>query len=574
MFELEKELKELFDIYEKSPHELYLVGGCVRDCLMGITPKDYDLTSNALVNESKELLLKHHFRVLETGIKHGTITALKNHQSYEITTFRIEKGHIKHRKPKELVFSARLTDDLKRRDFSMNAIAYSPTKGLIDPFKGQNAIENQMIECVGGARLRFFEDALRILRSLRFSATLGFKIVPSTKRAVFACKDLLKHLSKERLQSELNKLLMGKNAYEVAKEYQEILELVIQEKIENLGFLKNAPFNLELRLLGFFKHQKSLENLRYPKKTCVLFSKAKECHKAFLNIHNKTELKFLLKNYDLEPFDLALDFYALKNPKHALKIKRLLKEIFNANEPFKKEHLALKGGVLQSLGYQHQKISEILNACLKLVIENPKNNALEWLIKWVKDHYLPNDVINLVPISKKMTNGESMTTMNAVSWPKKWIPGETDNFVSNEVIVKGLDFNKVVQHLRDTSYWERYYKNSGNVHVYNQDDTILKDKTRFCFETFGFLIEAQVEEFELKDTILRLAWRGWNEAKGDGYLETYHAWLVEKLDHNRVRILTQETQLGVPAKALAKSVPNAMLNGHQAWLDGLVAYSR
>ncbi|GAA9137064.1 CCA tRNA nucleotidyltransferase [Helicobacter pylori] len=407
MFELDKELKELFEIYEKSPYELYLVGGCVRDCLMGITPKDYDLTSNALVNESKDLLLKHHFRVLETGIKHGTITALKNNQSYEITTFRIEKGHIKHRKPKELVFSARLTDDLKRRDFSMNAIAYSPTKGLIDPFKGQNAIENQMIECVGEARLRFFEDALRILRALRFSATLGFKIAPSTKEAVFACKDLLKHLSKERLQSELNKFLMGKNAYEVAKEYQEILELVTQEKIENLGFLKNAPFNLELRLLGFFKHQKSLENLRYPKKTCVLFLKAKECHKAFLNIHNKIELKFLLKNYDLEPFNLALDFYTLKNPKRALKIKSLLKEISNANEPFKKEHLALKGGTLQNLGYQHQQIGEILNACLNLVIAHPENNSLEWLIKWVKDHYLPNDAINHSPIGKKITNGET-----------------------------------------------------------------------------------------------------------------------------------------------------------------------
>ncbi|AYQ45046.1 CCA tRNA nucleotidyltransferase [Helicobacter pylori] len=407
MFELEKELQELFDIYEKSPYELYLVGGCVRDCLMGITPKDYDLTSNALASESKELLLKRHFRVLETGIKHGTITALKNNQSYEITTFRIEKGHIKHRKPKELVFSTRLTDDLKRRDFSMNAIAYSPIKGIIDPFKGQNAIENQVIECVGEAQLRFFEDALRILRALRFSATLGFKIATSTKRAVFAYKDLLKHLSKERLQSELNKLLMGENAYEVAKEYQEILELVIQEKIENLGFLKNAPFNLELRLLGFFKHQKSLENLRYPKKTCVLFVKSKECYKAFLNIHNKTELKFLLKNCDLEPFNLALDFYALKNPKHALKIKGLLKEIFNANEPFKKEHLALKGGALQSLGYKHQQIGKILNACLVLVIANPKNNALEGLIKWVKDHYLPNDAINLVPISKKMTNGEA-----------------------------------------------------------------------------------------------------------------------------------------------------------------------
>ncbi|WP_033781510.1 CCA tRNA nucleotidyltransferase [Helicobacter pylori] len=404
MFELEKGLKELFEIYEKSPYELYLVGGCVRDCLMGFTPKDYDLTSNALVSESKALLLKHHFRVLETGIKHGTITALKNHQSYEITTFRVEKGHIKHRRPKELVFSAHLTDDLKRRDFSMNAIAYSPKKGLIDPFKGQNAIKNQVIACVGDARLRFFEDALRILRALRFSATLGFKIETNTKKAVFACKDLLKHLSKERLQSELNKLLMGKNAYEVAKEYQEILELVTQERLENAEFLKNAPFNLELRLLGFFTHPKSLENLRYPKKIIVLFSKAKECHKAFLNTRNKTELKFLLKNYDLEPFNLALDFYALENPQHALKIKGLFKKIFNANEPFKKEHLALKGGTLQSLGYQHQKIGEILNACLDLVIANPKHNSLEFLIEWVKGRYLPNDAINLSPIGQKNKN--------------------------------------------------------------------------------------------------------------------------------------------------------------------------
>ncbi|OOP99200.1 CCA tRNA nucleotidyltransferase, partial [Helicobacter pylori] len=116
---------------------------------------------------------------------------------------------------------------------------------------------------------------------------------------------------------------------------------------------------------------------------------------------NKTELKFLLKDYDLEPFNLALDFYALENPKRALKIKSLLKEIFDSNEPFKKEHLALKGGALQSLGYQHQKIGEILNACLNSVIENPKNNALEWLIEWVKGHYLPNDAINLSPIGKK-----------------------------------------------------------------------------------------------------------------------------------------------------------------------------
>ncbi len=167
-----------------------------------------------------------------------------------------------------------------------------------------------------------------------------------------------------------------------------------------------------------------------------------------------------------------------------------------------------------------------------------------------------------------------MTTMNAIKWPKKWTSGETDKFVSNEVIVKSLDFDKVVQHLRDAADWEKYYENSGNIHMYNQDNTVLTTDTRFRFETFGFSVEAEVEEFELTDTVLRLAWRGWNIAEGDDYLEVYHAWLVEKLDGDRVRILTQESQSGVPAKALAASVPNTMLNGHQAWLDGLAAYSR
>ena len=167
-----------------------------------------------------------------------------------------------------------------------------------------------------------------------------------------------------------------------------------------------------------------------------------------------------------------------------------------------------------------------------------------------------------------------MTTMNAIIWPEKWTPGNTDNFVSNEVIVKGLSFERVVNNLIDASVWEAYYENCGKLHMYNQAGTVLKSDTRFRFETFGFVVEAEVEEFSLTDNLLRLAWRGWNDADGDEYLEVYHAWLVEPLEGNRVRILTQESQAGTPAKALAESVPNIMLNGHEAWLRGLVNYSR
>jgi len=166
--------------------------------------------------------------------------------------------------------------------------------------------------------------------------------------------------------------------------------------------------------------------------------------------------------------------------------------------------------------------------------------------------------------------------MKQIIWPEKWTPGYTDNFVSNEVIVKDLSFEKVLEGLVDSGNWEKYYENCGDIHMYNQDNTVLKDKTRFRFKTFGFDVEAEVEEYILDESegFLRLAWRGWNEAEGDEYLEVYHAWIVEKLDKNRVRILTQESQSGTPAKALAQSVPNVMMNGHQDWLSGLVKFAK
>lgn len=167
---------------------------------------------------------------------------------------------------------------------------------------------------------------------------------------------------------------------------------------------------------------------------------------------------------------------------------------------------------------------------------------------------------------------ENFKIINAIVWPEKFIPGETDNFVSNEVIVKDLDFEKVWLCLSDTVYWEKYYKNSSNIYMYNQASSQLIKETRFRFKTFGFDVEAQVKELEKSEGIVRLAWNGWNEEEGDGFLDVYHAWLVEKLTGNRVRILTQESQIGEPAKQMANEVPNPMLNGHQAWLDGLVAY--
>lgn len=166
--------------------------------------------------------------------------------------------------------------------------------------------------------------------------------------------------------------------------------------------------------------------------------------------------------------------------------------------------------------------------------------------------------------------------MNSIVWPKDYIPGYADNFVSNEMIIKNLSFNAVWENLINTSVWDKYYSNMADVEFYNQEDSYLKEGSRFKFKTFGFPIEAQITEFipSFDGEPARVAWHGWNEVENpDERLDVIHAWLIEELPGNRVRILTQETQNGKPAIELAKTRPNPMLNGHQAWLDGLILFS-
>ena len=164
--------------------------------------------------------------------------------------------------------------------------------------------------------------------------------------------------------------------------------------------------------------------------------------------------------------------------------------------------------------------------------------------------------------------------MQEIFWPDKFLPGYTDNFVSNEVIVRDVPYQAVLDNLLDASKWPGYYSNCADIHMYNQEDTMLREGTRFRFKTFGFDVESEVIQCSVSDRLLRLSWHGWNEAEGDGHLEVCHAWIVEKLNGNRLRVLTQESQLGVPAKKMADSTPNTMLNGHQEWLTGLSRASR
>ena len=212
-------------ILQSDGHSAYVVGGAVRDMLMGKAAHDWDITTSALPEETLKAFAD--FRTIETGLKHGTVTVIVDGMSLEITTFRIEGDYSDNRHPDSVDFTDKIEDDLSRRDFTVNAIAYSPEKGFADPFDGQTDIKNKIIRCVGDPDKRFGEDALRILRALRFSSVLGFEIDESTKESIHHNYKLLANISVERVFVEISKLLCGKNAGRILREFEEVFFFIL-----------------------------------------------------------------------------------------------------------------------------------------------------------------------------------------------------------------------------------------------------------------------------------------------------------------------------------------------------------
>ena len=229
------------DILSKAGHEGWLVGGCVRDAVMGVEPHDYDITVSSTPEET--IAAFSGFRIIETGLKHGTVTVIVDGEPLEMTTFRLEGEYLDNRHPSSVSFSRRLEDDLMRRDFTINAMAYRPDKGLVDPFGGCKDIERGLIRCVGKAAERFSEDGLRILRALRFASRLGFELECETDRAVFSLSHLLCGISAERVYSELCGILVGKNAGSILLRYAEVIARVIPELDEIIGFEQKSKYH-------------------------------------------------------------------------------------------------------------------------------------------------------------------------------------------------------------------------------------------------------------------------------------------------------------------------------------------
>ena len=239
MMTLPAQVHMALDRLEAAGWEAFVVGGAVRDALRGCAAGDWDITTDAEPEQVERVFAGE--RLIETGLRHGTVTVLLDGLPLEITTYRVDGGYSDHRRPDSVTFTRSLRADLLRRDFTINALAYHPRAGLVDICGGAEDLARGVVRCVGEPERRFREDGLRILRALRFASVLGFQIAPETAAAIHRCAELLRYLAAERVLSELTKLLCGQNAGAVLREFSDVLAIPIPELRPMFGFAQHNP---------------------------------------------------------------------------------------------------------------------------------------------------------------------------------------------------------------------------------------------------------------------------------------------------------------------------------------------
>lgn len=238
--ELPNYVSNILDRLNRCGFEAYAVGGCVRDLLLGKTPKDYDITTSARPEEIKSCFSD--YRVIDTGIKYGTVTIISDGEPIETTAYRVDGEYNDNRRPESVSFTADLAEDLKRRDFTVNAMAYSGSVGIVDLFGGRTDLENGIIRAIGNPAERFNEDGLRIIRALRFASCYGFKIEEKTAAAVHDCKELLKNIAGERIAAEFNKLICG-DCEDILRKYCDVISVFIPELERCVGFEQHTKYH-------------------------------------------------------------------------------------------------------------------------------------------------------------------------------------------------------------------------------------------------------------------------------------------------------------------------------------------
>ena len=373
-------------------HTGFIVGGCVRDALMGVSPTDWDITTSATPVEVKALFA----RTIDTGLQHGTVTVLIDKTPYEVTTYRIDGQYIDGRRPLSVEFVTDIVADLSRRDFTMNAIAYSPSTGFVDPFHGQVDINQRRICCVGDPVHRFGEDALRMLRAIRFSATTGFSVCHHVERAIGMLAQHIAQVSPERIRVELGKLLQGKNPAAAALLYHTgLLATIIGRNTtppketwaQTLEWIAKCPPVEAMRLALFFHWAREgvaqmLRALRF--ENALVKETAHYVALLFEGIpttdyHLKKWLRHIPKNMVENIFTLHTIVHPQNIPAIHL-AQENLKQIKATNGCYTLKDLAINGRHLAQMGLsQGQEIGEALELLLDFVLQHPEKNEKEVL---------------------------------------------------------------------------------------------------------------------------------------------------------------------------------------------------
>ena len=419
--EIPQPVREILEALKEHGFEAYVVGGCVRDMLLGREPKDWDITTSAMPQEVKQIF----HNTVDTGIQHGTVMVIRNAVGYEVTTYRVDGEYKDGRHPQSVTFTRSLEEDLKRRDFTINAFAWGED-GLIDMFDGVKDLKDGIIRCVGDPDERFNEDALRIMRAVRFSAQLGFEIEPRTKAMITKYAGRLADISMERIREEWEKTLMSMNPAFV-NEYAELglaqyiircvaadgssaaarcfdpskdkimAEIVRRDRLKSALSVEllerySEPEELRRRLLmvAFFDNlspeetNAALRNLKYDNKT----------REAVVNIikyknekipADKVAIKQILNKIGLDTFIAELEFRHVVQTAEYYDLELIAwiaQDLLRKNEPWSLSQLAINGSDLIAAGFPAgKKIGEILEKLLQKVILSPTLNNKEMLLE-------------------------------------------------------------------------------------------------------------------------------------------------------------------------------------------------
>ncbi len=384
----------VMQVMRSAGEEIYIVGGCVRDALLGLVPNDYDMTTSATPDQTLKILTQNGFRTIETGLRHGTVTAISEGKPIEITTFRIDGDYKDSRHPESVNFTRSLENDLARRDFTVNALAYSPESGVADLYGGREDLQNKIIRAVGDAERRFDEDALRIMRAFRFSAQLGFEIEADTLRAAEAKREGLKNISAERTASELLRLVCSKASEHslVLMSESGVLDIITQNVLVTdrdrraalFCALTQTPENdaarmgLLLTLTDAVGAKALLKQLKCSNKLTHSALAVREG--AFCKIEAPRDAAHLAARIGRE--DALYAAYASvmlgNSPQEAVEFVK------NNNSPTSISELAVGGDDLKALGLCGRDIGKSLASLLTLVLDGECKNEREELLATVK----------------------------------------------------------------------------------------------------------------------------------------------------------------------------------------------